>query len=180
MTIKKKCILFLCCRDQVKGTHQWGFTCKQQKLPGYFVQKSTVEGGITKMPVFQSPEPVCLLPYTVKGTLQLWWRILGFHGGSANKEPACQCRSAPGSSVPGFPRQEYWSGLPSPPPGDFPHLGIEPSSLAFPALTGRFFTPEPAGKPQIFTTRAIKELGNFYPKCPSSLLHLGNWPHCFV
>ena len=27
----------------------------------------------------------------------------------------------------GFPRQEYWSGLPSPPPGDLPDPGIEPA-----------------------------------------------------
>jgi len=30
----------------------------------------------------------------------------------------------------GFPRQEYWSGLPSPPPGDLPDLGIQPASPA--------------------------------------------------
>jgi len=30
----------------------------------------------------------------------------------------------------GFPRQEYWSGLPFPSPGDLPHPGIEPGSLA--------------------------------------------------
>ena len=34
----------------------------------------------------------------------------------------------------GFPRQEYWSGLPCPPPGDLPDPGIEPASLVFPAL----------------------------------------------
>jgi len=34
----------------------------------------------------------------------------------------------------GFFRQEYWSGLPCPPPGDFPNPGIEPESLASPAL----------------------------------------------
>ena len=43
----------------------------------------------------------------------------------------------------GFSRQEYWSGLPFPPPGDLPNPGIEPMS---PALAGRFFTPEPPGK----------------------------------
>ena len=32
----------------------------------------------------------------------------------------------------GFSRQEYWSGLPFPPPGDFPDLGIEPASPACP------------------------------------------------
>ena len=39
-----------------------------------------------------------------------------------------------------FSRQEYWSGLPHPPPGDLPDPGIEPKSLASPALTGRLFT----------------------------------------
>ena len=43
-----------------------------------------------------------------------------------------------------FPRQEYWSGLPPPSPGDLPHPGIEPTS---PALVGRFLTAEPPGKP---------------------------------
>ena len=45
----------------------------------------------------------------------------------------------------GFPRQEYWSGLPFPSPGDLPDPGIEPMS---PALAGRFFTAEPLGQPQ--------------------------------
>ena len=40
----------------------------------------------------------------------------------------------------GFSRQEYWSGLPCPPPGDLPNPGIEPVSLTFPALAGGFFT----------------------------------------
>ena len=42
-----------------------------------------------------------------------------------------------------FPRQEYWSGLPFPSPGDLPGPGIEPVS---PALAGGFFTTEPPGK----------------------------------
>ena len=40
----------------------------------------------------------------------------------------------------GFSRQEYWSGLLCPPPGDLPHPGMEPRSLMSPALAGRFFT----------------------------------------
>ena len=40
----------------------------------------------------------------------------------------------------GFPRQEYWSGLPFPSPGDLPDPGIKPASLTSPALAGRFFT----------------------------------------
>ena len=44
----------------------------------------------------------------------------------------------------GFSRQEYWSGLPSPSPGDLPHPGTEPAS---PALAVGFLTTEPQGKP---------------------------------
>ena len=40
----------------------------------------------------------------------------------------------------GFPRQEYWSRLPFPTPGDLPNPGIEPTVLTFPALAGRLFT----------------------------------------
>ena len=39
-----------------------------------------------------------------------------------------------------FSRQEYWSRLPFPTPGDFPDSGIEPTSLVFPTLTCGFFT----------------------------------------
>ena len=40
----------------------------------------------------------------------------------------------------GFSRQEYWSGLPCPPPADPLHPGIEPTSFMSPALAGRFPT----------------------------------------
>ena len=43
----------------------------------------------------------------------------------------------------GFPRQEYWSGLLFPSPGDLPDPGIEPAT---PVLAGGFFTTEPPGK----------------------------------
>ena len=39
----------------------------------------------------------------------------------------------------GFSRQEYWSGLPCPPPGDLPDPRIKPVSLTSPALVGRLF-----------------------------------------
>ena len=42
----------------------------------------------------------------------------------------------------GFPRQEYWSGLPFSSPGDLPDSGIKPAS---PALAGRFFNAELPG-----------------------------------
>ena len=40
----------------------------------------------------------------------------------------------------GLSRQEYWSGLPCPPPGDLPNPGIKPASLTSPALAAGFFT----------------------------------------
>ena len=55
--------------------------------------------------------------------------------------------SLPGSSVHGFPRQEYWNGLPFPSPGDLPDPGIEPASPMASALAGGFFTIESPGKP---------------------------------
>ena len=39
----------------------------------------------------------------------------------------------------GFARQESWSELPFPPPGDLPNSGMEPASLMSPALAGGFF-----------------------------------------
>ena len=39
-----------------------------------------------------------------------------------------------------FSRQEYWSGLPCPPPGHLPDPGIEPKSVTLPALAGQLFT----------------------------------------
>ena len=39
----------------------------------------------------------------------------------------------------GFSRQEYWSGLPCPPPGDLPDLGVKFQSLTSSALSGWFF-----------------------------------------
>ena len=46
----------------------------------------------------------------------------------------------------GFPRHEYWSGLPFLTPGDLPDPGIEPTSPVSPALADRFFTTVPPGK----------------------------------
>ena len=71
---------------------------------------------------------------------------------SPHKNTACECaqscltlfdlltvaRQAPLSM--GFSRQEYWTGLPFPPPGDLPDPRIKPVSPVPPALAGGFFT----------------------------------------
>ena len=67
---------------------------------------------------------------------------------STPRTVACQ---APLSMV--FPRQEYWSGLPFLFPGDLPNPGIEPRS---PALSGRFFTTEPPGKPPLYIFSSVQ------------------------
>ena len=54
----------------------------------------------------------------------------------------------------GFSRQEYWSGLPFPSPGDLPDPGIEPRS---PALQADALTSEPPGKPQ-YCSEEFKKL----------------------
>ena len=60
----------------------------------------------------------------------------------------------------GFPRQEDWSGLPLPSPGDLPDPRIEPMSLT---LAGRWFTAESAGKRKVSSDQykrgeTVKEL----------------------
>ena len=50
----------------------------------------------------------------------------------------------PGSSSMGFSRQEYWSGLPFPSPGDIPNPGIEPGS---PTLQADSLLLSPQGSP---------------------------------
>ena len=46
-----------------------------------------------------------------------------------------------------FSRQEHWSGLPRPPPGDLPEPGIKPGSLTSPAVAGGLLTTNSPGKP---------------------------------
>ena len=92
-----------------------------------------------------------------------------------------------------FSRQEYWSGLPFPPPGDHSVLGIELTSGS-PALAGGSFTTEPPGKPtSLFTWRFYlfsteptwftpllgKSLDSFASSSSqaNSALSLDEWPH---
>ena len=64
----------------------------------------------------------------------------------------------------GFSRQEYWSGLPFPPPGDFLNPEVEPASPTFPALAGGFLTTEPkSGSPlgspnQVYVNKNIDKV----------------------
>ena len=85
----------------------------------------------------------------------------------------------------GFPRQEYWSGLPFPLLGDLPKPGSEPISLQVSCITSEFFTTEPSGKPYSFlnclvysiTSSSLHSFGDYIPY----LWRLQNlWPSCYV
>ena len=83
----------------------------------------------------------------------------------------------------GFSRQEYWSGLPFPSPGDLPSSGIEPAS---PPLQADVLTSEPPGTPptyiyidrcnsvkctpsnELFKTKAFQNTNEYVLICPQS------------
>ena len=70
----------------------------------------------------------------------------------------------------GFSRQEYWSGLPCPPPGDLPNPGIELKSLA---LWEDSLPSEPPGKPKNTGVGSLSLLQEIFPTQESNwgLLH---------
>ena len=86
-------------------------------------------------------------------------------------------RQAPLSMA--FSRQEYWSVLLCPVPGDLPGPGIEPVSLKSPTLAGRFFTTSDTWEAlrhtsvqfssvaQLYPTLRLHELQHVRPPCPS-------------
>src|SRR5574341_460593 len=85
--------------------------------------------GMDKMWYIQTMEYCCCCLITMSDSFVTLWTV------------ACQ---APLSM--GFPRQEYWNGLPFPSPGDLPDPGIEPRS---PALQADSLLTETSGKPKI-------------------------------
>ena len=72
----------------------------------------------------------------------------------------------------GFSRQEYWSVLPFPPPGDLPDPGIKPKSPVSLALAGRFFTTRTT---QLFTMAEHWRIDAFELWCWRRLLRVP-WP----
>ena len=60
----------------------------------------------------------------------------------------------------GFSRQEYWSGLPCPPPGDLPHPGIEPRS---PTLQADSLLSEPPGKAKQTGVGSLSPIQGIFP-----------------
>ena len=70
----------------------------------------------------------------------------------------------------GFSRQEYWSGLPFPSPGDLPNPGIKPRS---PALQVDAFTSEPPRKLDILMAESEEELKNLLMKMKEESVKVG-------
>ena len=70
----------------------------------------------------------------------------------------------------GFSRQDYWSGLPCPPPGDLPNPGIKPR---FPTLLVDSLPSEPPGKPKNTGVGSLSLLQGIFPIQESNwgLLH---------
>ena len=72
----------------------------------------------------------------------------------------------------GFSRQEYWSGLPCPPPGDLPDPGMEPVSLMSPALAGGFFTTSATSEIQRSLTITYNNYCRVCNYCPLCVCHI--------
>ena len=76
-------------------------------------------------------------------------KALKWYGGGGLVAKPCLSLATPWTVAPqaplsmGFSRQEYWSGVPFPPPGDLPDPGIKSLYLASPVLAGGFFTAVP-------------------------------------
>ena len=83
-------------------------------------------------------------------------KLSGFSHVQLFATPWTVARQAPLSME--FSRQEYWSGLSFPSPGNLPDPGIEPESLASPELSGGFFTTKPPGKPPTLATQSCLTL----------------------
>ena len=80
----------------------------------------------------------------------------------------------------GFSRQEYWSGLPFPSPGDLPHPGIEPMSLISLVLASGFFTTSATWEVHISFQSLSVQLSDlsrsFLDTCPSLSVCLCHFP----
>ena len=93
------------------------------------------------------------------------------------------CSDPQSSPENGVLQQEYWSGLPFPPPGHLPDPGIKPTS---PALAGGLFTAESPGKPLVSMSVAAFLLcpHTVLPQCERlrslSLFSSGLWSHVLI
>ena len=105
-------------------------------LVGMYTGSATMENNMEPLQKIQSRSTMCCVRVQSLSRAQLF------------ATPWIIALQAPLSME--FSRQDYWSGLPFPSPGDLPDPGIEPASPVPPSLVGRFFTTAPPGKPKIY------------------------------
>ena len=117
-----------------------------------------------------SPFPIFFLSwglFLVHACTHVCRHCLVFRSHLTSETPWTVTHQAPLS----FSRQEHWSGLLFPSPGDIPDPGIEPAS---PAWADRFFTTKPSGKPRACTFPGPEHI------CADmrAHLHASTWPCC--
>ena len=125
---------WLCPHHPTPGRHSfglnethlvWDFSCGRRET--WWMSVRLVQWwGILPKRLISLSQPVCLRVCCSFSRVQLF------------ETPWTLARQAPLSM--GFSRQEYWSGLPCPLPGDLLNPGIKPTSLMSPVLAGGFFT----------------------------------------
>ena len=137
------------------------YECRDKIQAGCLLRNCWSHRGVRSLEtILQTPK---LRKSSIWQKSQRWDHWLGLLlGGGTRRESGCYCCCLVAKSCltllqprglqpvrhllsMGFSRQEQWSGLPFPPPGNLPDPGIE---LRFPALAGGFFTTEPPGKPR--------------------------------
>ena len=107
----------------ISSCTSYSHTCWGGHLIAEVISVATMRSLLSLHPIYKVFRVCVLSRFSYVQLCEMIWTV------------ACQ---APLSR--GFSRQENWSGLPFPPPGDLPDPGIEPASLMPPALAGRFFT----------------------------------------
>ena len=120
----------------------------QSKFPN-FKQFPHFQVFVTATPHFHIPTFISVRDLQRNRTSKMYTDMLRVCLRAQSCPTLCDPRdcSPPGSSVCGISQARYWSELLFPPPGYLPAPGIEPKSLASPALAGGFFTTVPPGKP---------------------------------
>ena len=89
---------------------------------------------------------VCILSHSVVSDSVMPWTV---------------ARQAPVSM--GFSRQENWSGLPCPPPGDLPNPAMEHMSLTSPAVAGGLFTTSATWEARQWSSVVVKRMKYDWP-----------------
>ena len=107
----------------------------------------TCRRALIKKFFFKSQDSFSLLKITedLKELLLMWVPCVLSHFSSVQLCATLWTKAHQTPLFMGFSRQEYWSGLPCPPPGDLPDPRTELTSLMSPALAGGFFTTSATG-----------------------------------